>query len=193
MLKLPGQTQNLCHSSDPSHGSDNAGSLSHWATRELLLFFFVCLFEISFNVELGWSQWWNEDPGSCSPRGGNELGNLTYRNQSRSRQIKRIQGGRKKRDQEKPTWGDSPFVPLHQKQEGIGVLSVAQQKPIRLGTMRLWVQSLDSLNELRIRSCHELWCRLQLGHSRCHEWGPESQKKKKNLWPYKILHIEALS
>ena len=35
---------------------------------------------------------------------------------------------------------------------------VAQQKWIRLGTMRLWVPSLALLRELRIRPCRELWC-----------------------------------
>ena len=39
---------------------------------------------------------------------------------------------------------------------------VAQQKRIRLGTMRLQVQSLASLSRLRIWCCHELWCRLQM-------------------------------
>ena len=38
---------------------------------------------------------------------------------------------------------------------------VAQRKRIRLGTVRLRVQSLASLSGLRIRCCHELWCRLQ--------------------------------
>ena len=33
-----GQGLNLCHSSDPSHSSDKARSLNHWATRELLKF-----------------------------------------------------------------------------------------------------------------------------------------------------------
>ena len=33
--KFPGQGSNLCHSSDPSQCSDNARSLTHWATREL--------------------------------------------------------------------------------------------------------------------------------------------------------------
>ena len=37
---------------------------------------------------------------------------------------------------------------------------VAQQKQIRLGTMR-WVPSLASLSGLRIRHYHELWYRLQ--------------------------------
>ena len=43
---------------------------------------------------------------------------------------------------------------------------MAQQKQIRLGTMRLWVRSLASLSGLRIRRCCELgsgiawlWCR----------------------------------
>ena len=36
MWKFPGQGSNSCHSSDPSHSSDNAGSLAFWATRELL-------------------------------------------------------------------------------------------------------------------------------------------------------------
>ena len=33
---------------------------------------------------------------------------------------------------------------------------VAQQKQIRLGTMRLWVGSLASLSGLGIQRCHEL-------------------------------------
>ena len=39
---------------------------------------------------------------------------------------------------------------------------MAQQKQIRLGTMRLWVQSLASLNGLRIRRRRELWCGSQM-------------------------------
>ena len=39
---------------------------------------------------------------------------------------------------------------------------MAQQKRIRQGTMRLWVRSLVSLTELRIRRCCELWCRSQM-------------------------------
>jgi len=38
----------------------------------------------------------------------------------------------------------------------------AETKGIQLGTMRLQVQSLASLTELRIWHCHELWCRLQM-------------------------------
>ena len=38
---------------------------------------------------------------------------------------------------------------------------MAQRNQIRLGSMRLWVRSLASLSGLRIRRCHELWCRLQ--------------------------------
>ena len=42
---------------------------------------------------------------------------------------------------------------------------MAQQKRIRLGTMRLQVQSLASLRGLRIQRCRELWCssKKQLG------------------------------
>ena len=40
-----------------------------------------------------------------------------------------------------------------------GVPVVAQQKQIRLGTMRLQVRSLASLIRLRIQHCHELQCR----------------------------------
>ena len=43
-----------------------------------------------------------------------------------------------------------------------GVPVVAQQKQIRLGTMRLRVCSPASICGLRIRHCHELWCRLQM-------------------------------
>ena len=40
---------------------------------------------------------------------------------------------------------------------------VAQQK-IRLVTIRMWVQFLALLSELRIQCCCELWCRLQTQH-----------------------------
>ena len=39
---------------------------------------------------------------------------------------------------------------------------MAQWKPIRLGTMRLWVQFLASLSGLRIWHWRELRCRLQM-------------------------------
>ena len=39
---------------------------------------------------------------------------------------------------------------------------MAQRKQTRLKSKRLWVQSLASLSGLRIWSCYELWCRLQL-------------------------------
>ena len=39
-----------------------------------------------------------------------------------------------------------------------GVPTVAQQKWIQLGTMRLRVRSLASLSGLRIGRCHKLWC-----------------------------------
>ena len=38
---------------------------------------------------------------------------------------------------------------------------VAQQKGIRLGTMRLQVRFLALLSQLKIQHCRELWCRLQ--------------------------------
>ena len=48
-----------------------------------------------------------------------------------------------------------------------GVPTVAQWKRIRLGTMRLRVQSMASLRGLRIWHCPELWYRsqTQLGSS----------------------------
>ena len=51
--------------------------------------------------------------------------------------------------------------------ELIGVPIVAQQKRIRLRTMRLPVQSLASLSGLRIWSCCELWCRSQTWLGSC--------------------------
>ena len=39
-----------------------------------------------------------------------------------------------------------------------GVPVVAQQKQIRLGTIRWQVRFLASLSGLRIRHCRELWC-----------------------------------
>ena len=38
---------------------------------------------------------------------------------------------------------------------------MAQRKQIRLGTMRLQVQSRALLSGLRIQHCGELWCSLQ--------------------------------
>ena len=43
----------------------------------------------------------------------------------------------------------------------LGVPVVAQQKQIRLGTMRLRVPCLALLSGLRIQHCRELWCRSQ--------------------------------
>ena len=40
MWKLPDQEVNLCHSNDPSHCNDTAGSLTYCATRELLYHLF---------------------------------------------------------------------------------------------------------------------------------------------------------
>ena len=40
-LKFPAQGLNPCHSSDPSCCSDNSGSLTHCATRELLMVLFL--------------------------------------------------------------------------------------------------------------------------------------------------------
>ena len=39
---------------------------------------------------------------------------------------------------------------------------MAQQKRIQLGTMGLWVWSLDSLGGLGIWCCRELWCESQM-------------------------------
>ena len=44
------------------------------------------------------------------------------------------------------------------KKTGVSVLE--QQKQIQLGTMRMQVQSLASINGLQIGRCCELWCRL---------------------------------
>ena len=81
---------------------------------------------------------------------------------------------------------------------------MAQQNEIWLRTMRLQVWSLASLSGLRIWSCCELWCRLQmqlgpgvaaavaqarswnsdstpsLGTSMCHRCGLKKKKIKKN-------------
>ena len=53
------------------------------------------------------------------------------------------------------------------RKENPGVPVVAQWKQIPLGTVRLKVSSLASLNGLRIRHCHELWCGLQTWFGSC--------------------------
>ena len=42
-----------------------------------------------------------------------------------------------------------------------GVTLMVKQKQIQLGTIRLWVWSLAWLSRLRIKCCHELWCRSE--------------------------------
>ena len=39
---------------------------------------------------------------------------------------------------------------------------VAQQKQIRLVSMRMWVLSLASISRSGIQDCQELWCRSQM-------------------------------
>ena len=49
MQKFPGQGSNPCHNGDLSHSSDNAGSLTHWAIRELPVKLFDWGFMFSFS------------------------------------------------------------------------------------------------------------------------------------------------
>ena len=51
MQKFQGQESNLCHSSDLSHSSGNVGSLTHWATMELIILVSLCMLYYS------WSPW----------------------------------------------------------------------------------------------------------------------------------------
>ena len=44
----------------------------------------------------------------------------------------------------------------------VGVPVLAQWEQIWLASMRTQVRSLASLSGLRIRCCHELWCRLKM-------------------------------
>ena len=50
--------------------------------------------------------------------------------------------------------------PLKKKKTRVPI--VAQQKRIRLVSMRMQVRSLALLSGLRIRRCRELWCRSQM-------------------------------
>ena len=45
-----GQGSNLCHSSGPSHSSDNTRSLTHWATREFLIVFVLMLEYVQYKA-----------------------------------------------------------------------------------------------------------------------------------------------
>ena len=53
------------------------------------------------------------------------------------------------------------------KKKFLGVAIMAQWKQIRLGTVRLQVQSLVSLSRLRFWHCHELWCSLKMKLRSC--------------------------
>ena len=71
-----------------------------------------------------------------------------------------------------------------------GVPVVAQRKRIRLGIMRLWVQSPASLSGLRIWGCHELCCRSQMrlrsGRKGCisvEVWSTVKNKQRSGLLP----------
>ena len=48
MWKIPGQGSNPGHSSDLSHCTDNAGSLTHCATKELLMWYILKKFCVQF-------------------------------------------------------------------------------------------------------------------------------------------------
>jgi len=56
-------------------------------------------------------------------------------------------------------------LPLENTVSGVSV--VVPWKRILPGTMRLRVQSLALLSELRIQRCHELWCRSQKWPGSC--------------------------
>ena len=80
---------------------------------------------------------------------------------------------------------------LEIKNEALGVPVVAQQKRIRLGTMKLRVRSMASLSGFRIWRCHELWCRSTAVAPIAIAWEPpyatgvalkrKRKKKKKRL------------
>ena len=68
--------------------------------------------------------------------------------------------------------------PTNQTNKKKGVPIMVQQKQIRLGTTRFWVQSLASLRGLRIPElCRELWCssQMQLGSGCCFGCGVGQQ------------------
>ena len=58
------------------------------------------------------------------------------------------------------TWRKSKCVLLSKRSQSGEFME--QWKRIQLESMRIRVRSLASLNGLRIRHCHELWCRLQM-------------------------------
>ena len=94
-------------------------------------------------------------------------------------------------EKEKRGWGQKSFVgrfPGTQMQHGGGekdkgvawgcwrraqaerearVLLVAQQKGIRLVSMRMWVQSLALFSAWGIQRCRDLWYRSQMGLGSC--------------------------
>ena len=98
-----------------------------------------------------------------------------------------------------PIFSSSIYFYLKSKER---VPVVAHWKRIQLGTMRLQVRSLALLSGLKIRCCHELWCRSQtrlgswvavalaqtdnyssdltpsLGTSICHVCGPRKDRGK---------------
>ena len=57
MCKFPGEGSNPCHSNDRSCCSDNAGSLTHCATRELQMESFFFFFHLYFVTESLWDSW----------------------------------------------------------------------------------------------------------------------------------------
>ena len=65
-----------------------------------------------------------------------------------------------------------------------GGVPVVQRKQIKLGTMRLQVQSLALLRRLRIRHCRELWCRSQTWLlDMALQWLCCSQEATAPIWP----------
>ena len=109
------------------------------------------------------------------------------------------------------------FCRKGEQKRGAGVPIMARQKQIQLGTMSFQVRFLASLSGLRIRRCHELWCRSQtwlrssiavavvqagrcnsnsvpcLGTSICCRYGSKKKKKKKKEKKKKFSSLHLLT
>ena len=112
---------------------------------------------------------WNWERGECllSPLLLNIVLKIWVSVIRQKKKIKGIMSGKEEVKLSLCTWRDSVFknsgdLPKHPLINKLGVPIVAQRKWIWLGTMRLRVPSLASLSGLRIRLCHELWCRWQM-------------------------------
>ena len=179
MWKFPGQGSNPPHSCDLSHGSNNAGSLTCCATKELLIRLFCYI-----NPQLQTSVY-------------NMLQSYNYMKEVRSRRnfilsfyLWKCRNQMEDNKEHKIIFNTWNIFFKFVRNSGVPIM--AQQYQTWLVSMRMWVWSLALLSGLgsgiavAVASSCSSNSAPNLGTSICHRCGP---KKKKKLHIYIYIYV----